>query len=238
MINPYAGQLTFLDDKTRTRRDHEKYLTLIDSIALLHQYQRKVKALAHNGKSVSYVEVTLDDIATANRLASEVLGKTLDELPPQTRKLLTLITDLVKTQCQKQAIAQRDFRFSRREVRQLCGWSETQVRVHMQRLVSMEYLLTHRGGRGQSFEYELLYNGEGDTGNAFLMGLLDVEQLKRQTPDNTMTTTSRGKKTGLAGSSRPQRGVVADTDKSPEPLSHKTYPLSSPTAAENAYQAV
>ena len=37
VINPYADQLTFLDDKTRTRRDHEKYLTLIDSIALLHQ---------------------------------------------------------------------------------------------------------------------------------------------------------------------------------------------------------
>ena len=34
VVNPYAEQLTFLDDKTRTRRDHEKYLTLIDAIAL------------------------------------------------------------------------------------------------------------------------------------------------------------------------------------------------------------
>ena len=40
VINPYADQLTFLSDKTRTRRDHEKYLTLIDSIALLHQAAR------------------------------------------------------------------------------------------------------------------------------------------------------------------------------------------------------
>ena len=36
------------------------------------------------------MEVTLDDIETANRLAHEVLGRTLDELPPQTRKLLRL----------------------------------------------------------------------------------------------------------------------------------------------------
>jgi hypothetical protein len=43
VLNPYAEQLTFLDDKTRTRRDHEKYLTLIDTIALLHQYQRPLK---------------------------------------------------------------------------------------------------------------------------------------------------------------------------------------------------
>jgi DNA primase catalytic core len=39
VLNPYADRLTFLSDKTRTRRDHEKYLTLIDAIALLHQYQ-------------------------------------------------------------------------------------------------------------------------------------------------------------------------------------------------------
>jgi DNA primase len=28
VVNPYADRLTFLDDKTRTRRDHMKYLSL------------------------------------------------------------------------------------------------------------------------------------------------------------------------------------------------------------------
>jgi post-segregation antitoxin (ccd killing protein) len=42
VVNPYAEQLRFADSRTRTRRDHEKYLTLIDTIALLHQYQREV----------------------------------------------------------------------------------------------------------------------------------------------------------------------------------------------------
>jgi len=37
VVNPYAERLTFLDDKTRTRRDHRKYLGLIRAIALLHQ---------------------------------------------------------------------------------------------------------------------------------------------------------------------------------------------------------
>jgi hypothetical protein len=40
VLEPVRRSLTFLSDKTRTRRDHEKYLTLIDTIALLHQYQR------------------------------------------------------------------------------------------------------------------------------------------------------------------------------------------------------
>ena len=39
-MNPYARALTFRDDRTRTQRDHLKYLTLIRALALLHQYQR------------------------------------------------------------------------------------------------------------------------------------------------------------------------------------------------------
>ena len=253
VINPYADQLTFLDDKTRTRRDHEKYLTLIDSIALLHQYQRPVQTIQHHGQGIDYVEVTLNDIDVANRLAREVLGKTLDELPPQTRKLLNLITELVTHECQQHRIEPKDFRFSRRQVRHCCGWSETQVRVHMQRLVSLEYLLTHRGGRGQSFEYELLYSGEGQQGEAFLMGLLEVAKLKKPAPsgtdanggaphtaaDNTpMTVTSRGESPSLAGPSRPQRGPLAEAQNTTKPLNHKAYQPTSRTANDKAYPVV
>jgi DNA primase catalytic core len=67
VVNPYADRLTFLDDKTRTRRDHMKYLSLIRAITLLHQYQREVKTVQHKGKAVRYIEVTPADIATATR---------------------------------------------------------------------------------------------------------------------------------------------------------------------------
>ena len=68
VVNPYAEQLAFADSRTRTRRDHVKYLTLIDCIALLHQYQREIKSVSHNNAVIEYVEVTLDDIALANHL--------------------------------------------------------------------------------------------------------------------------------------------------------------------------
>ncbi|EIY9884137.1 toprim domain-containing protein, partial [Escherichia coli] len=96
VVNPYAHQLTFLSDKTRTRRDHMKYLTLIQAVTLLHQYQREVKRVTHRGQVIEYIEVTKDDIALATRLAHEVLGRTLDEMPPQTRKLLLLIQAMVR----------------------------------------------------------------------------------------------------------------------------------------------
>ena len=87
VANPYARELTFLDSQTRTRRDHVKYLTLIRAIALLHQYQRPVKS-ADARAVLEYIEVTPDDIEIAEPAGAEVLGRSLDELPPQTRRLL------------------------------------------------------------------------------------------------------------------------------------------------------
>ncbi|MGD2092863.1 MAG: CHC2 zinc finger domain-containing protein [Candidatus Aminicenantes bacterium] len=185
VINPYAHRLTFLDDKTRMRRDHEKYLTLIDAIALLHQYQRPLKTFKNkmgvkgsdNGDPVLYVSVTLDDIEIANRLASKVLGRSLDELPPQTRRFLDMAKEMVKKECKKLNIERSEYRFSRRQICEYTGWSLTQVRLHLDRLVEHEYVLVHRGSRGLSFVYELLYNGEGKKGEPFLMGLIDINQL-------------------------------------------------------------
>jgi len=178
VANPYAEALTFRSEQTRTRRDHLKYLTLIRTIALLHQYQREVKSATHNGQRVQYIEVTLTDIEIANRLAHEVLGRTLDELPPQTRNLLDKVHAMVTEKARQQGMAKSDLRFSRRDVREYTGWGNTQLKVHLHRLEDMEYLLVHRGGRGQSFVYELLYDGEGDNGTPFLMGLIDVDELR------------------------------------------------------------
>jgi len=146
VANPRAPELTFPDNRTRMRRDHMKYLTLIRSIALLHQHQRPVKS----AQGLSYMEATAEDIAIADRLMSGLLARSLDELPPQTRRLLELIAAMAEGRGE-------DFRFSRRDVREHTGWGHTQLRVHLDRLAEMEYLIVHQGGRGQSFVYE--YDG-------------------------------------------------------------------------------
>jgi DNA primase len=204
VINPYAEHLTFLSDKTRTRRDHEKYLTLIDSIALLHQFQREIKTLPAESNSdvVEYIEVTLDDIELANQLAHEVLGRSLDELPPQTRKLLDLISEMVTLACEQESMAQSDYRFSRKQIRDVTGWGNTQIRIHCDRLVDMEYLVVHRGQRGTSFVYELLYQVPNESNDRILMNLIDTNTLKNCHSSNS----SRGSIPLLAGSKRPQNG--------------------------------
>ena len=176
--NPYADALTFPDERTRLRRDHEKYLTLIDTITLLHQHQRPVRMAEQDGERIEYVEVTREDIEIANRLAHEALGRSLDELSPQTRRLLALVSAMVAKRCAAQKILRTDLRFSRRDVREYSGWSDFQVKMHMRKLEELEYVLVHRGGRGQSFVYEMLYDGGGEDGKPHLMGLIDAATLR------------------------------------------------------------
>ncbi|MES2858627.1 MAG: DNA primase, partial [Pseudomonadota bacterium] len=202
VVNPYADQLTFLDDRTRTRRDHEKYLTLIDTIALLHQFQRQVKSATVAGQSIEYIEVMLADIEAANRLAHEVLGRSLDELPPQTRRVLAALHGWIEGVTQERQLRRSDVRFTRSDVRRLTSLSDTQCCIHVERLIALEYVLVHRGTRGQSFEYELLYDGSGDNGAPFVVGLIGVDALK----SNTTITSSRGQAGQFTGSSRPHHG--------------------------------
>jgi DNA primase catalytic core len=175
VANPYARELTFTDDRTRTRRDHVKYLSLIRTIALLHQYQRPVKAVQHRGQPVEYVEVTLEDLALANLLAHEVLGRSLDELPPQTRRVLLMLDDFVTEAVAKEGIARSDVRFTRRELRERTGLGNTQLKLHLGRLEELEYVALHQAGRGAL--YELVYDGKGKDGTPFLSGLIDLGKL-------------------------------------------------------------
>jgi DNA primase catalytic core len=214
VFNPYADALTFLDDKTRTRRDHTKYLQLIATVAVLHQYQREIRAIdCGGGRTAPCVVATLDDIAAANRLAHETLGRCLDEMPPQTRGLLALIEREVAARCAGKKMERTDVRFSRRQVREATGWSNTQLHVHLKRLEDLEYLLTHRADQGQGFVYELVYDGAGKDGRPFVCGLLDVEKLRAEhdygAPRSGVTEPDSGPVLAAFG---PSSGVVPSAE--------------------------
>ena len=178
IANPFARELTFTSGRTRTRRDHEKYLTLIDSIALLHQHQREPVTRTVNDRTVEMLPVTIEDIEAANKIAPEVLGRSLDELPPQTRSLLEAIKKLVREKIEAEASEQRLCRFGRRELREATGWSETQTRLHLERLEAMEYVQRRQGRQGSLCAYELLIDAAEPEGS-WHVGLIDVAKLRR-----------------------------------------------------------
>ena len=173
--NPYVEQLTFTSGRTRTRRDHEKYLSLIDAVTLLHQRQRRKESRDIAGRRIEALVATIDDIATANRLAPEVLGRSLDELPPQTRKLWNAVRQTVTDDTNGGGDWKHRV-FTRRQVREATGWSLTQTRVHLERLAELEYIAPVGGRNGKRFEYRCSIDPRGEHAPA-LIGLIDVAKL-------------------------------------------------------------
>jgi DNA primase catalytic core len=219
VVNPYAEQLAFLDNQTRFRRDHKKYLTLIRSIALLHQYQRPIKTTTVEGEARQYIEVTAADITLANRLADAVLGRSIDELPPQTRRLLWQLVEMIRTECEAKSLSQTEVRFLRKDVRERFAWGQTQLKMHLDRLVEMEYVLAHRGV-GRTIEYELLFDGRGREGQPTLPGLIDPSQCGDGTTlarsvEPTTTTTEENQSSGLeraiSGPAGPISGAMMES---------------------------
>ena len=170
IVIEHLRDLGFPDAMTRTRRDHMKFLTLIQAITLLHQHQREIKVSNEDGEKLEYIEATEADVKLAWELANHVLMRSLDDVPTQTRRLLLLIDKMVASECERLKIQRFDYRFTRATVRQHTGWSDSQLKTHLHRLEDLEYLALHRGAPGQSFVYALNFEMDAN-GRPVLPGL-------------------------------------------------------------------
>ncbi|MBF0104861.1 MAG: toprim domain-containing protein [Deltaproteobacteria bacterium] len=188
VINPYAPHLKFPSDNLRSRRDHKKYLVLIKAVAFLHQYQRAVKKIKHLEQTIEYIEVTLDDIKTANKLASEVLGRSLDELSAPSRTLLGFIQKMVREAVKKEnkkeseLTLKRPFIFNRKMIRDYAKWSDWQVKTHITELEELGYVYSHMGSKGKEYIYELKLTDDKTPTEKIYLDLTDVTNLEGQKP--------------------------------------------------------
>ena len=191
VANNFAEELKFRSDRTRTRRDHAKYLCLIRVIALLHQHQREIKTVQHNGEQVEYIEATRDDIAKADQLAAAVLSQSYEELPERTQFVLNQVHELMVKTCNEKAIKPSEFRFTRRELRTATGLGNTQLKLHLDRLEDLEYLnRLKRSGSNPTIVYAVIemddYDGKNEpsfTGNeSLLRGSFGAKSEKEKQP--------------------------------------------------------
>ena len=141
VVNPFAHSLKHKDNRLGARRNFPKYLTLIDSICLLRQFQKEVKT----HESIQYLEVDKEDIKLAERLFDHVVENSTSELNSHTRELLRILKDKFP-----------DEAFNRQEVRDLTNWNLTKVQRCMTELVKHELVILESGGRGKVHQYKLI----------------------------------------------------------------------------------
>lgn len=180
VVNPFAEQLSYGDSRLPGRRDQPKYLGLINAIAFLRQRQKAAKHYA--GKA--YVEVDREDIRLGNALATELLGHSLEELSRPGYELLQVLYRMRGEWAKTAAAAGREerafehFYFSRRQVREFSGWAHARVQRYLGELVALEYAAMESGRNGVLHRYALLWDGSGQEGGKFLLGLKRPEELR------------------------------------------------------------
>ncbi len=171
VVIPYVRLLSFPTRWLRTRRDNERFLCLIEASAFLHQHQRSCRRLTGpDGKEVSYIEANLEDYALAYELAKDVLRDCLNELSPSARELFGI------------AAQQFEKEFTRRELREACGWPQRRVLETLEELVAMEYITASSGHQGKTYLYTVAA-GNGGTRPEPASALLHPEQLEKRLAD-------------------------------------------------------
>ncbi len=162
VVIPYADKLTFPASWMRTRRDHARFLNLIEVSAFLHQHQRERKGGA--------IVATVDDYAVAHRLAGQVLVDTLGDLKRNLREAF----EQVRALAEKSSGA-----VSRREIREALSLPDSTVRRWLTELVELEYLEVEasRGGAGLSARYRVSERGPQ---RDLALGLLSVDELREK----------------------------------------------------------
>ena len=135
------------------------------------------------------IEVDKEDIRLANDLANQILGHSLDELSRPGYELLLLLEQASpvpnqakpgptpaspgKAEPGRPSVAT----FTRRQIREFTGWSQSRVHRYLKELIDLEYVLVESGRNGTLQTYRLCYRGEGKDGQKFMLGLKPIEEL-------------------------------------------------------------
>ncbi len=141
---PFVRQIRFPSKWMRTRRDHMKFLNLIEASAFLHQYQRPLKRLP---EGADYIEATIEDYRLAYMLAKDIFGDCLSELLKPDREFYEIVCRMVKDDPEQT--------FDRRRLREFTGLPDHVVRERLRTLLDLEYLLAIEGRQGKQYLYRI-----------------------------------------------------------------------------------
>jgi len=165
VVIPFADRLTFPSSWMRTRRDHARFLNLIEVSAFLHQHQRERR----NGAILADVA----DYAAAYALAASVLAETLSDVKKPLREAYERIRGLS---------SEGDGTISRREIREALAVPDSTVRRWLSDLVELEYLAIANAdgakpGQGRMLRYRALDRAPRETE---IVGLLSPNELRKR----------------------------------------------------------
>jgi len=194
VINPFAPQLTYGAVRLQSRRDQPRYLALIGAVAYLRQMARTARTTCIDGVEVDYIEVELDDIAVANRVAEAALGPSVGDLSLPARNLLAALGELARERLGHLGVHEGDpttITFTRRDIREFSGWNHSRLHNHLNELLELQYVVLESRGYAGGHRYRLSHVPASVPTAMESLGLKPVETLRQElgpVPDSPEST--------------------------------------------------
>jgi hypothetical protein len=185
---PYAPLLSFPSAWLRTRRDHLRFLNLIEAIAFLYQHQRERRTEASGG---IVIEATVEDYERAYGLAAELLTQTLSDVKRPALEFYGRVRALSERRAAGSRKRLEEVLLTRREIREETGLPDHRVRALLSDLVELEHLEIVAGAIGRTFRYRLSTLSPRPS-EKLLAGLLTPEELRRATSPAASRNAPRG----------------------------------------------
>ncbi|MFA5112907.1 MAG: toprim domain-containing protein [Candidatus Margulisiibacteriota bacterium] len=167
---PYVRYIEFSQELLRSRRDFPRFLALIETSALLHQYQRE----KHDISGDKYIIATLDDYAVAYKMAEQVILRTAKEVAPKTEQLVQVVDAMLIDISRKWE--EKDYRkqtFTVEDITTRLDWSVPTITKYLKEACSTGAIILVEGGRGRLCHYRLISREK-----MFVSVLLTPEELK------------------------------------------------------------
>lgn len=151
-----ASGLTFSQDKLTFKRKAEAFMTMIETIALLRQYRKIVHSSVDSlGNSYKYIRADERDITDAVEIMSEIYGDGFESLTPVNRSILQIIASYGKLRAEGKELSPTDVTWTRKEIRDFCGWEHVPVSRAINKLMEMEYVVKIFGKERSLHHYKL-----------------------------------------------------------------------------------
>ncbi|GAL85776.1 DNA primase [Sporocytophaga myxococcoides] len=144
VINPFQPSLKLPEYVFKKLRTNTHYITLIQSITFLHQYQREIK---QSRAGEYYIETTLEDVELANLLSKESLLRKSDELSGAVREFFESLKSTVRQ-------TNRDT-FTGKEIREQFRMHPMQFNRRITELQARGYLKQAGGNQKTGYEYTI-----------------------------------------------------------------------------------
>jgi DNA primase catalytic core len=152
VIIPFVELIEFPAAWLRSRRDNDRFLSLIEGIAFLHQHQRETGE--ENG--AGYIVASLDDYAIAYDLAHQVFAQAGNDAPKPVADFLAKVEGVIEAEAARQKARVEDVWFTRRMIREAVKLPDHLIKAHMRQIEDLEYVQVQRAPQGGSFRYRLL----------------------------------------------------------------------------------